>query len=175
MFGADADVVSFLVKKYPGGAKKTDKDGLTALHLACDADGGTKLSVIERLVGAYPDACSRRDKRDGSTPLLLAVARNASVNVLKILIKANRGQLSTTDDRGRLPLHVAVAVRAGLGTFQLLVNEYPKGVSTKNKANETPIALAQRMKLDEDVIKLLQPSESHEKNAHPQRQRIDNV
>lgn len=158
MFGASADVISLLIKKYPSAANHYDQDGMAALHLACEADGGIELSVVEHMVEGYPEAASFRNKRDGSTPLHLAVANNATVPVLQALIKANRAPLSLTDDRGRLPLHVAVAVKASVRTFQFLVDEYPDGLSVKNKEDETPITFAQRMKLDEVVIKLLEPS-----------------
>jgi ankyrin repeat protein len=162
MFGAGADVIAYLIRKYSGAVKKTDTMGLTPLHVACDSDSGQDLSLVELLIEAFPEACTIRSKTDGSTPLLLAVARNAPQPVIRALIKANRDPLSIADQGGRIPLHVAVAVKADSETFKLLIEMYPSGLTTKNKANEIPRAFAAKMKLDSSILELLEPIHSQD-------------
>lgn len=165
MFGADTDVVSYLIRKYSGAAKRTDKEGMTPLHIICDSDGGVDSpivsgqmeQIVELLIEANPEAC-KKQSNDGATPLLLAVARNAPLPVLKALIVANQDPLSIADKGGRLCLHVAVAVNATAATFKLLVESYPGGLLMENKDSEIPHAFAAKMKLDTDKLELLKPN-----------------
>jgi len=157
LFGANSSVISFLVEQYPNACKKVDQDGMAPLHLLCDSDEGANLSKVELLLEEDPAVCLIQTKEDGSTPLHLAVARKATLSVLKALIKANATALSVKDGRGRIPLFIAVAVQADIETFKWLLLKYPAGRTTKNKLNELPVTMAARMKLDGDLLDLLQP------------------
>lgn len=157
MFGASSSVISFLVEQYPDACKKVDTDGMAPLHLLCDSDEDANPSDVELLLEKEPAVCLIKTEEDGSTPLHLAVAGKAKFSVLKALVKANDKALSVKDAKGRIPLFVAVAVQAEMETFKLLLLKYPDGRTTKNKQNELPVTMATRMKLDSDLLDLLQP------------------
>jgi ankyrin repeat protein len=158
LFKAEADVILFLIRERPKAAKKSDKEGMTPLHLVCDADSGIDLAVVEELVEVFPGACSSRSSRDGSTPLSLAIANQAPVMVLRALASVNDAPFGIADDNGRLPLHVAVAVKSNYRTFRFLVKGYPEAKTTKNKVGETAYMFAKRMKLEQDILVLLAPN-----------------
>lgn len=156
MFGANTDVISFLLENCPSACKRTDKEGMTPLHLLCDSDE-PNAAAVKLLLEENATVCSIQTKVDGSTPLHLAVLRKAPVSVLNTLIEAEETALSTKDDRGRIPLFSAVAVKADLETFKLLLHKYPDGRETKNKLNELPCMFAARMVLNDDILQLLAP------------------
>lgn len=154
IYGATDDVVSLLMKKYPEACKKIDVDGMAPLHLACDTDK-PNISVVKLLLKEESTVTSFQRKIDGSTPLHLAISRKASPSVLKSLIRADDSILSKMDARGRIPLFIAIAIKADYETFELLLKKYPEGRHTKNKVNELPCTMAARMNLDKDIIRLL--------------------
>lgn len=158
MFGAGADVVAYLTRKYPGAAKKVDKLGMLPLHIACDSDIGIDspdLSVVEVLVDAYPEACVIKCEY-GSTPLAICVSRNAPLPVLMTLIKACPDSLSETDQENNTPLHSALAAKAPLEVIRLLVDSHPGALLTENNDNETPYEYGIKMKLDSAILNILE-------------------
>lgn len=158
MFGADADVVAYLIRKYPGAAKKVDKLGMIPLHIACDSDIGIdspNSSVVEVLAEAYPEACLTKCEY-GATPLAICVARKAPLPVLIALIKACPDSLSETDQENHIPLQSALAAKASLDIIRLLVDTYPSGLLAENNENETPYDYGVRMKLDSAILNILE-------------------
>ena len=157
MFGSSSEVISFLVDQHPDACRKTDKEGMTPLHLLFESED-INVAAVDILLNEESTVCSMKTEIDGSTPLHLAVARRTPISVVKALIEAEKTALWTMDDRGRIPLFVAVAVKADLETFKLLLREYPEAREAKNKLNELPCILAARMKLSGDILALLEPN-----------------
>jgi ankyrin repeat protein len=157
MFGADADVVAYLTRKYPGAAKKVDKLGMLPLHIACDSDIGIdspNWSVVEVLAEACPEACLTKCEY-GATPLAICVARKAPIPVLEALIKACPEALSEADKENHIPLQSALTANASLDVIRLLVDNYPNGLLTENSDNETPFDFGVRMDLDSVILDVL--------------------
>jgi ankyrin repeat protein len=158
MFGADADVVSYLIRKFPGAAKRKDKIGMLPLHIACDSDIGIDSpngAVIKILAEAYPDACFVNSE-DGYSPLAISIARSAPLSVIETLIKACPESLRIVDQENQLPLHWAVAAKVNFETFRLLVVSYPSGLLTESNQKQTPYDYAVAVELDEAILDLLE-------------------
>jgi hypothetical protein len=159
MFGADVEVVSYLTRKYPGAAKKTDQLGMLPLHIACDSDVGIdspNAAVIQVLAEAYPEACLLKTE-GGATSLAISVARKAPLPVVTTLIKACPESLSIADQENCIPLHSAVAVKASFDVLNLLAVSYPSGLLIMNNENETPFDIAVKLELESDILDLLEP------------------
>jgi Ankyrin repeats (3 copies) len=152
MFGAGEQIISYLVKKYPGGAKKSDFEGSTPLHLACDADKGVSTASVKSLVEKCPESCKMQRKTDLATPLHLAIARGAPVTAIKYLLKVSKEPVLIADARGNIPLHIAITGRADPATIQALVDADPACISSKNNDGETCLAIAEKLKLGENCL-----------------------
>jgi ankyrin repeat protein len=83
----------------------------------------------------------------GSTPLHVAIAEDACLDLVAVLVKANPAAVQVADQRGRYPLELAVAAAAAAaaaaaytdnGTnnkealWELLVGAWPEGLTTPN-------------------------------------------
>ena len=159
MFDAEPNVISYLIRKYPGGCKKPDKLGLLPLHIACDSDIGVNspnISVIKILTDSYPDACMHTSEA-GTTPVAISIARRVSLSVLEILVEACPESLSVQDHKKRLPLHSAVLHKASFDLLALLVASFRSGLELTDSKNETPYACAIRLELSQHVLDLLKP------------------
>lgn len=165
MFGADADVVSYLIRKFPGAAKKVDKLNMLPLHIACDSDVGIdapNVSVIEVLAKGYPEACLSQTN-EGNTPVVISIARKVPLQVVVVLIKACPESLSTRDQQNQIPLHTAVTAKATIDMIRFLILTYPSALIAKNDKNETPYDLAVKFGLDSDILELLEPPDTLKK------------
>lgn len=159
MFDAEPNVISYLIRKYPGGCKKVDKLRLLPLHIACDSDIGLdspNIAVIKLLTESYPEACLRCNEA-GSTPLVISISRRASLSILTLLVDACPESLTIKDHKKRIPLHAAVLVRASLDVIGLLVVSYPNGLLMEDCKHETPYDYAVRLDLSKSVLDLLKP------------------
>jgi hypothetical protein len=159
MFDAEPNVISYLIRKYPGGCKKPDKLRLLPLHIACDSDIGVdspNVSVIKLLAESYPEACMYTNEA-GATPLTISITRRASLSVLTLLVEACPESLSVKDHKNRIPLHSAVLVRASLDVIRLLVASYPNGLFMEDCKHETPYDCAFRLELSKFTLDQLKP------------------
>ena len=169
-------IVRILLEYYPEGASEeiaTSKNVVTAggwgtslngsiasaptLPLDLAIESGASEGVMRMLVNAYPDAVStRRFGRDGSTPLLAAVRRHASCQILNVLLEANIEQaLIATRARGNLPLHEAIEQNASIHVIKMLLNANPEAALLPNRFHHTPLLLAMKWKSPVDVVKVL--------------------
>lgn len=178
MFDAEPSVISYLIRKYPGGCKKADKLRLLPLHIACDSEIGVNspnISVIQLLTESYPEACMYTSEA-GTTPLVISITRRASLSVLTLLVEACPESLSVKDHKNRIPLHSAVLMRASLDVIGLLVALYPNGLVIEDSKHETPYDYAIRLGMSKDVLDLLRPTDRNLcsiQSMRPQKVHID--
>merc|ERR1719273_1501086 len=79
-----AEVIRFLLSKYPDGAEKVDKKGSLPLHYACSNRADPE--IIKILLSAYPNGAKVRDD-NGWLPLHVACLRGAPSKSLRVLLK----------------------------------------------------------------------------------------
>lgn len=153
-----------------------------ALHAALTC--GASSHVIRCVLAKYPDQISKVDEW-GQLPLHLAVRHPACVStnpnsldegesegtnddmneVLKIvledILKPHPGAAFVADDRGRLPLHLAIAAKADFNIIQALLRIHPSSgvdpmeTSDTRFSNNPPIYMATEYNCDLSTTYLL--------------------
>lgn len=154
MFGAGKEVISYLLDQNSSASEVMDKEGLMPLHLACDGDD-LDLHVIQKLVKAYPAACTVRSIANGWTPLVMALTNVANLDIVKVLGDADVEVHKIEDDEGNTPLHFAISSDADFEICSYLKESYPGAITMKNDGGETPLALAERSNTDQSIIVIL--------------------
>lgn len=111
--GSQAEIVEMLLEIDPSQAASLAADGdHLPLHLACDSDD-VDLRAVQLLFDAHPDAVTTPDG-EGRNPLEIARAQNVPTHeVISFLERQmayalqskDAAYMSSTDFRGRLPLH----------------------------------------------------------------------
>jgi len=79
---------------------------------------------------------------------------NASLDVVKVLMKSYPDAVRVRDENGELPLHIACQ-EAPLDVIEALVDAYPEGIKIENEFGEFPLSRAMNHPASLDAIKLL--------------------
>ena len=138
--------------------RKDEYSGCFPLHYACQYDFA--LSVIEKLLEVYPEACGISCDKHGYTPLHYAVEQDAATATIKSLIKACPRALKLADNKGMIPLHVAAASEANVASIRLLVFIFPESLEKETSKGETARKIAKRKKASTDILSALKSSSS---------------
>ena len=113
------------------------------------------VDACELLIQAYPDALLHRNRR-GETPLILAMYRRASEDVISLLLrKGGSESVEISDGFGSLPLHF-IDRAPSLKIVSDMVHLYPEGTICLNEMyEETPLYSAMLGNCDPAVLKIL--------------------
>jgi ankyrin repeat protein len=146
-------IIHFLAKRCPEALYMEDDQGNRPLHIACRE--GADLAVIRELApSSHADVCTTQTK-SGATALHLALFHELPFAVIKFLVERNKDIVKKADGKGKLPLHVALAVETTpKETIAFLVEKYPasKKMEIKGKA---PYVIAKKHGFPKDVLALL--------------------
>ena len=130
--------------------KSTDNYGMLPMHRACT---NVNVELAKYLFNVYPDSINIASAH-GSYPLHeLACdcgvgSNDQTLQLLAFLLKHDKGAVSTCNDHGDLPLHVACFFR-GLAFVKLLFDAHPDGVFVREEYGYTPMVTARdRNKVD---------------------------
>lgn len=118
-YGANAEIVRFLLQKNPKGVEATNYFGRTALHMG--ALFKAPIQSMELLCNKYPMACQIKDK-DGYIPLHLACENGASADVVRMLVQTYPLSVYATAQYGMTPLHFACSQNPSLRVIQVLLD-----------------------------------------------------
>lgn len=146
-------ILHFLAKKCPEALYLEDDQGNRPLHIACRE--GADLAVIRELApSAHADVCTTQTK-SGATALHLALFHELPLAVIQFLVQRNADIIKIADGKGKLPLHVALAVeKTPKETIAFLVEAYPASKKIEIK-NRKPYAIAKKHGFPKDVLALL--------------------
>ena len=113
------------------------------------------VDACELLIQAYPDALLHRNRR-GETPLILAMYRRASEDVISLLLRKGESEsVKISDGFGSLPLHF-IDRAPSLKIVSDMVRLYPEGTICLNDMyEETPLYSAMLDSCDPAVLKIL--------------------
>jgi hypothetical protein len=131
-----------LASKWIFGIEDTSASIYKRLLLHCACVYGGPIDLISTLIKFNPSSVETIDPTDMSTSLSLACFANASLEVIRLLIKAYPKAIDMVNVYGQVPLHVAVLSKAPYSTIELLVEENPNLVLLKDNDGETPINYA---------------------------------
>jgi serine/threonine protein kinase/ankyrin repeat protein len=148
-------VVKALIRAHPGAKKEENPFSKILLlhellmhHKPSDKD-------VQNLIDKYPDAVSKRGK-DGQLPLHIAVIKEASVGVIRVLLKADpsAAKKTATGSGGKdmLPLHSAITCHRSLDVVMELLCAYPEGAKARTALGDLPLNLALRYSVSDDVV-----------------------
>uniref|UniRef100_A0A7E4VSM5 Palmitoyltransferase n=1 Tax=Panagrellus redivivus TaxID=6233 RepID=A0A7E4VSM5_PANRE len=140
-----------LLVKHNADYNKSDGEGFTALHTACQA-GRTPIACYLIAKGQSPDV---RDN-SGMTPLMYAAIRTVGRDPMQMLVTMGADINAVDSVFGHTALHFAVI--HGNHTAIMNLIRLKADISITNKANETPLDIAQR-KHDYLSMRLLENAE----------------
>lgn len=128
-----------LMSVCPEGARATNNNGSTALHMALSA-GRLNLHAIQKLITAYPAGASIIDNQ-GLIPLFLCCMReDASGEICKELCKVFPTGPSTQNKTHSFPLHFAAKrSRPNLDILRILIRRNPAAASAVNGFGLVPL------------------------------------
>jgi len=148
------ETIRFLVQAWPDAIREKDSMGYLPLHYACRygctdieiellnraCTVKSSLTVIQRLVRAWPDAVRVQDEV-GRLPLHVALRFGCTADVVQFLVHAwpESCQVSTRNDM--LPLHFACGHQSSAVTLFLL-DCYPLAVRFKDNKLQLPLHTA---------------------------------
>ena len=130
------DIVLVLVndKRYNPDLQCCDRNGNTALHIAC-ATGNITLCDI------FLQQCNPNvQNKFGNTPLHVATI-HGNEDVVYALIAHKHCNPSITNRHGNCPLHIA-AVKRNVKLCRLIVSHQHNGLNIQNKVGKTPLHIA---------------------------------
>eukprot|EP00956_Cyclotella_meneghiniana_P010729 scaffold15044_cov37-Cyclotella_meneghiniana.AAC.1 len=128
------------------------------MHHAC---AKVNVETAKYLFSMYPGSINIPND-DGWYPLHVLAANfsasnDQSLQLLAFLLNYDEGAVSTVDNRGELPLHIACRKRE-LAFVKLLFDAYPDAIFARNRYRSTPVDNAIRYRDGDgaDVINFLQ-------------------
>lgn len=136
------EAVDIVINK-PNLARVWSKNGTLILHdvIAMDAP----LPVIARVLQAYPDALTEKEKLNSQLPLHLACANKASfvdVRVVRLLLSYKPEASGEADKCGRTPLHYALENGCSQDIVRYLLRACPGVAQAQDDDGATPLHIA---------------------------------
>ena len=159
------EIIRFLLAQHPDSASTatTSEDRSLPLHLTCDINFWShtdlkstlkvNLGTAKLLFDAYPEAICTNNG-NGRSPLEIASVdrrhcgnNRGLVNFLEAQLKHVRqaqdtSAMTTLDDNGRLPLHIALHDKACLGAIKLLTRGNPSALRVADNQGSFPLHIA---------------------------------
>lgn len=146
-WNADTALMERLYTMNPNACSATDAYGFYPLHFACYV--GT-LPAVQFLLQKYPKA-ARLKNRAGTLPLLASCvnSRRGGVDMARSLLDVYPQAISTSDDEGNLPLHMA-AQHGSIELIKYLHSLHPIAASAPNTEGLLPMHFA-ALRKDKDI------------------------
>jgi len=143
--GAPADVVEYLLDEFPQALSIRAAGGVTVLHAAIM--GNASVDIFRLLLSAQRSTSQEiwYPTEAGSTPLILALAGGASLDVVNFLLQRNPRAAHQKMPSGlrETPLQTALQARADAPVIQCLVNAWPAGKLERNREGSLPMLYAE--------------------------------
>jgi hypothetical protein len=138
--GVDAQVVQFLLTKYPEAARTTNDHYQSPLHLACACPSLNTGRVIELLLEVFPGAAQLADQ-DGMTPLHWACSSCYGANPCTDILQAltTSGVIRSLTRTMETPLHVAARNGAAIEMVAFLIAQDPSTAACLDQDLQTPL------------------------------------
>jgi ankyrin repeat protein len=152
------EMIQYLLQANPSATKVKGESDLIPLQCAIyNQHPPSRYEIVKKLLQADVNSAEIINP-DGDTALHLAVELECDVDVLRLLISANPAAVSTANDVGMLPLHMACFPRRNTTEIVKIVEElllvYPDGVHVENSEMFLPVHIAAQYSTV-DVLKLL--------------------
>ncbi|KAK7067086.1 hypothetical protein SK128_022545, partial [Halocaridina rubra] len=163
--GGDAENLHKLLRENPNILDYQNEAGQTLLHLSAK---GIHMDCCRILVEQSKKEIDIRDKRGGSTPILLSIRPGeTSFQITKLLLeKSGNPYTSVRLPKSKTALHIAAAV-GNVDTVKLLI-EKTKCIHDKDSEKSTPLHIAAKNGNDQVCRELLTAKEmmKDERDSH---------
>jgi serine/threonine protein kinase len=133
----DVTSVSALLKGHPSNIDAVDRNGYTALQLACQ---GGHIACARAFLNAYPVMADVNARGFGGGTPLHAAARNGHDEVVQLLLSIDKINIDPINSAGKTPLHIAAEFGHGVVVQVLL--EAGAITNVKDVAGRSPLDLA---------------------------------
>ena len=142
---APTDLVNCLVKANSKVLREKDPQGKYPLHMALSISS-SPLGTIQLLLDEAPDLSCEKEN-SGAYPLHLAVWFNLPLEVVKVVLNANRIAVKERDPMGQYPLHVAMQRRKSTSgdsveIIRLLSETFPAALLERDMNGNLPLHLS---------------------------------
>jgi Ankyrin repeats (3 copies) len=154
-------VIEDLTEVHPGaGTVKAACDGTWPLWNAmAQPDVESNTAVLKDLIVSNPESVKLLHERSGATILHRAISTEQSLSIVKDCCKVYPQGLKHKDCDGRIPLHLAIELKAASALIRHLVTKCPESVEIENERGEIAHVMADRLGLNEDIVTFLNPYE----------------
>jgi ankyrin repeat protein len=128
------------------------------LPIAAACAMGQSLAVISKLMEAFPDHVSKKDKKYGYTALIYAVrSRDCNAAVIELLLKAYPEAAREKNNTGYLPLHFAAMFcrHHNAAVISELLKAYPDAVLEESESGQLPLHIAAERSDAAVIVELL--------------------
>eukprot|EP00956_Cyclotella_meneghiniana_P004648 scaffold5730_cov55-Cyclotella_meneghiniana.AAC.17 len=138
--------------------KTTDNHGMLPMYYACLV---VNVETAKYLFNVYPESIKMSNRIKMSPVHFLAGnikdSNDESLQLLAFLLKHDKGAVSTRNDFGFLPLHIACQKRE-LPFVKLLFDAHPEGIFVLDRSRDTPVdsAIQYRDGDGSDVVNFLE-------------------
>ena len=139
---APNELLSYLLRSDPHGARVTDRFGNLPLHLCCQFNE-VSYEFFEQLVDSYKESVSKINKT-GLLPLHKACHFNAPVEMMKLIIKRYPDSVKGKDKHGNLPIHYMYMGMLGppdSDKLNLMLKCYANALSVMNNKGFLPLMM----------------------------------
>ena len=143
--GGCVELIETLIQFCPDALEIKDKDGNLPLHIAslrCTC------AVVKEILYAHKDLkeAATKQNQKKQIPLLLSVSRyDASLEIVKTLLRADPTGATIQDLYGHTSLHLAVMWRVPHAILKILLTISPSSARLKDLSNRTPYFIARRI------------------------------
>lgn len=144
------DIISYLAAYHPLLANLVHPKGRSPLFLAV---GINKLDTVKKLIACNANPRLQRPNAFGFTPLHYA-AQEGFIDIVTYFIELDPTLLTIADNKGRLPLHVAICSRQPTVVSRMLELNADVSVKTRDLSGFNALHLATRLN-DTNLIVLL--------------------
>ena len=140
-----------IIKIYPNGIYKKDRDENLMLHIALDRRN-VSLDVIKYIYSLYPEAISTKNKL-GLLPIHCA-SKLCDINIIKFLLDKYAEGVKDLDRFISLPIHYAVKNNT-VDVIKLLINNYKEGLKQGDRMHNIPLHYGSQRSSSVEILKIL--------------------
>lgn len=140
-----------IIKIYPNGIYKKDRDENLMLHIALDRRN-VSLEFIKYIHSLYPEAISMKN-RLGLLPIHCA-SKFCNINIIKFLLEKYVEGVKDLDRFISLPIHYAVKHNT-VDVIKLLIDMFKDGLKQPDKHKNIPLHYASQSSSSVEVLNIL--------------------
>lgn len=127
------DVISYLISNYPEAVRiKDPKEDILPLHYALRERRDDLMAITSELLAAHPESVQIRDSY-GDLPIHIASDKEASLELIELLINGFPEGIRQRDRLNRLPIHICLENDSSDEVILFLLHQWPESAKELNE------------------------------------------